>query len=196
MNMRWGHRGSRGASSVVCSNGQRRGNSTTRSGCPLALVGVGGWVGCGCVGARRYASVRVGARRCTVGLVWEPGRGGCGRGCCPSVATACGHRHQCHHHHHHHRPQSNQTARIYIYIYTEVIRARCDQRRRSCAGRASGVEGGRHPAVPTAFRDHGGPLALARPCPPRPPVLYIRIEHSNTVFRTRWLPDTSRRGSE
>ena len=152
-----------------------------------------GWVG----GWGVDASVRVGTRRCTVGLVWEPGRGGCGRGCCPSVATACGHRHQCHHHHHHHhhhRPQSNQTARI--YIYTEVIRARCDQRRRSCAGRASGVEGGRHPAVPTAFRDHGGPLALARPCPPRPPVLYIRIEHSNTVFRTRWLPDTSRRGSE
>jgi hypothetical protein len=175
-----------------------------------ARAGGGGWVGCGCVGARRYAWVRVGARG---------GCGGCG-GCGVHGGAGVGARTRWLRSGvlpvRGHRvwslspppppppppptppppPPPPSVEPNCPYIYTEVIRARCDHRRRSCAGRASGVEGGRHPAVPTAFRDHGGPPALARPCPPRPPVLYIRIEHSNTVFRTRWLPETSRRGSE
>ncbi len=82
MNMRWGHRGSRGASSVVCSNGQRRGNSTTSR---AARARWWGWVG-GVwmrrfasvrMGTHGYASVRVGARRCAWGL-WGARWGWCG----------------------------------------------------------------------------------------------------------------------
>ena len=78
MNMRWGHRGSRGASSVVCSNGQRR-EFHDESGCPRALVGVGGWGvdASVCVGTHGYASVRVDARRCAWGL-WGARWGWCG----------------------------------------------------------------------------------------------------------------------